>query len=218
MLKSPVPFWDKSFYDHHGRWSHYFYQIAAVRKAIRKFIKLGGMGGDFSVLEIGPSIGTLTAYLRENNIHVTTCDLKPEYCPDIIGSILNIPLPDSSFDMVLTCEVFEHLPYQDFLNALREVYRVTKKWAFISIPDHRSIICKLSLKIPILKEKHFMIRIQSPFERRSKGKRDGHYWEIGHKGFPLSRIISDIARAGFTITSVIHPYDNTKSVYFFLTK
>ncbi len=50
---------------------------------------------------------------------------------DLVCDIVNIPEPDASFDVILCCEVFEHLP--DALKALDEFARLLK-------PDGKLII------------------------------------------------------------------------------
>src|SRR5882724_2399467 len=44
--------------------------------------------------------------------------------PDVVGSATDIPLPDASFETVVSTEVLEHVP--DPLKAMREMYRVLK--------------------------------------------------------------------------------------------
>jgi SAM-dependent methyltransferase len=49
--------------------------------------------------------------------------------PDIVGSAMNIPQPDSSYDTVVCTEVLEHVT--DPKKALSEMYRVLKPGGFI---------------------------------------------------------------------------------------
>ena len=48
------------------------------------------------------------------------------------GEALALPFPDRSFDLILLLEVLEHLPNPS--EALREIERVTRRWALISVP------------------------------------------------------------------------------------
>lgn len=56
--------------------------------------------------------------------------------PDLLlreGSIYQLPYEDGSFDMVLCAEVLEHL--EDPEKALTELYRVTRKYVIITVPN-----------------------------------------------------------------------------------
>ena len=74
-----------------------------------------------SVLEVGCGIGYVTNNLRAIGIEVKTLDLQPELQPDVLGSVTDIPLPDDSVDMVVCCQVLEHLPFEEFAKALQQL-------------------------------------------------------------------------------------------------
>lgn len=50
-----------------------------------------------------------------------------------VGDIYNLSYPDNSFDAVICSEVLEHL--KDPAAAIREIRRVSKKYAVISVPN-----------------------------------------------------------------------------------
>lgn len=51
-------------------------------------------------------------------------DSVDTYHPDIIGDVMNLPLPDASYDTVLCLAVLEHVPRP--WDAMREMHRVLK--------------------------------------------------------------------------------------------
>jgi len=205
------PFWSKNFYDHQARWLHYFNQIRAVAREIEE---RENHNENFSVLEIGPSYGPVTFYLRKFGVNVKTLDFKPEYQPDFLSSVLKMPLPDNSFDLILVCEVLEHLPFEDFPKALKEIHRVTKKTVFLSLPDGRRMLLNFRLKLPFLKEWKFLWKI-SDFKRRFS---KGHYFEIGKPDYSLEKIKSIIETTGFKIKADWVKNDTPKNHYFILEK
>jgi SAM-dependent methyltransferase len=53
----------------------------------------------------------------------------PNSQPDVVGSALDIPLEDQSFDTVVSTELLEHVP--DPLRALREMHRLLKPGGYL---------------------------------------------------------------------------------------
>ncbi|MBI2443451.1 MAG: class I SAM-dependent methyltransferase [Candidatus Levybacteria bacterium] len=49
------------------------------------------------------------------------------------GDIYNIPFKDNAFDLVLCCEVLEHL--ENPQKALSELHRVTRQYVILSVPN-----------------------------------------------------------------------------------
>jgi ubiquinone/menaquinone biosynthesis C-methylase UbiE len=87
------------------------------RDALKSFLDKNVQKG--RVLDIGSG---QWSYPKEHFQNVTTLDLKPP--ADIIGSIMNLPFGDESFDCVICLETLEHV--EDPIKAMSEVYRVLK--------------------------------------------------------------------------------------------
>jgi len=51
----------------------------------------------------------------------------------------NIPLPDASFDMVLSSEMLEHLDDETLLKTIAEIKRLSKKYIFITVPNSENL-------------------------------------------------------------------------------
>ena len=61
-------------------------------------------------------------------------DKVPDYHPDIVGDIHNLPLPDSSEEAIVCIAVLEHV--EDPIRAMGEIYRCLRPggYAFIYVP------------------------------------------------------------------------------------
>ena len=193
------------FYDSKERFISYWHQINEIIKLEPE-----------KVLEIGIGNGFVSKYLKERNLNVITLDIDEKLSPDIVGSVLNIPFTDSSFDVVSCCELLEHLPYENFCKAVSEIFRVSKKYALLSLPDVSNVY-HFYLHIPkiiILKK-----LIPIPNLQKEMHQFDGeHFWEIGKKGYPLSRIIKNIKKSGFIIKRNYRDFENTYHRFFILEK
>ncbi len=210
-----VPFWSPRFYDHKARWIHYFNQIRAVAHEIARRDEAGR--ASFSVLEVGPSHGLVTGYLKKFGVAVKTLDVKPEYAPDFLGSVLSIPVADNSFEMSIACEVLEHLPFEDFSKALRELRRVTRGALFMSVPDARMTLFGAVVKLPLIKEIAWTVRFPT-LRRLPPAPSGAHQWEIGMRGFPVRRVLREIRHAGLRIRSHSVRGDTPRNHYFVLDR
>jgi SAM-dependent methyltransferase len=172
-------------YDHKARWISYWQQIHEVMKVKPQ-----------NVLEVGLGSGVTASYIKARGVELKTLDIDASLKPDYAGSVLAMPIQDASFDVVCAFEVLEHLPFSDFEKALREMARVSRKYVFISVPDSRHTLLRLTLKIPFLPQIDWLWKINSWKEHKFDGQ---HYWEIGKRGYALSRVCATMHQAGLRL-------------------
>jgi len=188
-------------YNGKSRWMSYWHQINEVLSLKPK-----------NVLEIGIGNKTVANYLKSQGVEVITFDKDEKLKPDVVGDVLEIPFGNNSFDVILCAEVLEHLFFNDFENALYELKRVSKKYVVLSLP-HFGHSITLSIKIPLIKEKRLAIRIPHPIAH----KLGEHYWEVGKRGYSLSKI-KKILKKYFKIKKDYIPFENQYHHFFILEK
>ncbi|MBN2087477.1 class I SAM-dependent methyltransferase [Candidatus Peregrinibacteria bacterium] len=167
-------------YDYLERFISYYYQIDFVRKLKPK-----------NVLEIGIGNKTVSNYLKQTGIKTDTCDFDKNLEPDYVADIRQLPFKDESYDVVMACEILEHLPWEDLDKALKELNRVSKKHILISIP-YPSIYCEIIIHFPIIKSIYFFF--QWPFPLKKIEFAGEHYWEMGRKNHPAKVVRKKIKR------------------------
>ena len=193
------------FYDSKERFISYWHQVNEIVR----------LEPD-SVLEIGIGNGFVSKYLKERDINITTLDFDPNLNPDRVGSVLDIPFGNNSFDVVACYEVLEHLPFENFSKALSEILRVSKSYSIISLPD-ASRVYRFNVQIPKIGEIKKLIVI--PRMKNPVHKFDGeHYWEIGKAGYPLSKIIKDIQKTGFKVEKTYRVFEFPYHRFFIMKK
>ena len=144
---------------------------------------------------------------------VKTLDLDQARKPDVVGSVERMPFEDNSFDLALCAEVLEHLDFNKFEKCLEELKRVSRKNVVLSLP-HFGPPLKLAFKIPFLKE----VKIAWKIPYHPQHPTDGvHYWEIGKKGYALSKIKKIISKH-FEIENDFVPWENQYHHFFILEK
>lgn len=173
-IQVPSTHYTNDHYDHKARWISYWQQINEIMKVKPQ-----------SVLEVGLGSGVAASYTKARGVELKTLDVDPSLHPDYVGSVVAIPLQDKSFDLVCAFEVLEHLPFEDFEKALREMARVARKHVLISLPDSRHTLLHFLLKLPFLPKIEIFCKINSIKKHLFDGQ---HYWEIGKRGYSLSHI------------------------------
>lgn len=169
-----------------------------------------------TVLEIGIGNGFVSKYLKEREINVVTLDLDKRLNPNVAGSVMDIPFPNESFEVVACYELLEHLPYEGFKGAILEIFRVSNSYTLLSLPDASSVY-RLYGQIPRIGQYKKLIQI--PSLRKPINRFDGqHYWEIGRIGYPLNRITNDIINVGFNIKKTYRVFEMPYHRFFILEK
>jgi SAM-dependent methyltransferase len=100
----------------------------------QRFLERLRDGGAKSLLEIGAGTGQDSVFFRDSGLDVVATDLTPEmveFCrakglDARVMDVLNLELPDGSFDAVWTINCLLHVPSDSLPDALSEIARVLK--------------------------------------------------------------------------------------------
>jgi len=159
-----------------------------------------------NVLEVGIGNGLVSYMLRKAGVEVTTLDFDPSLEPDIVASVTDMPVADSSFDVVACFEVLEHLPFQNFIGALRELRRVSSEHVVLSLPD-RTRMYTVETVLPKLGRRRFSFG--APFLPSTDHTFNGeHYWEIGRNGYPLNTVMECLEGSGLEVVRTYRLWEN----------
>jgi ubiquinone/menaquinone biosynthesis C-methylase UbiE len=191
-------------YDCIERWASYYYQISEVIKLKPE-----------KIIEVGSGNGTVRNYLSNLGIKVMAVDIEKENNPDILASVEKIPVVDNFVDLILCAEVLEHLPFDKFIDCLKEIKRVTKKYAIISLP-HWGRHFAMEFKLPYFKKIQWQYKF-SLFPKKHKFN-GYHYWEIGKKDYKLNLIKNKMLEAGFEIIDDYIAFEMPYHHFFILKK
>jgi len=202
--KRSLPYFQEH-YETKQRFCSYWHQIDEIRGLLPT-----------CTLEIGVGTGFVSGYLKKQGLSVTTLDCLETLGPDIVGSVLNIPLATDSFDVVSCCQVLEHLPYADFLPALKEIARISKSYVVLSLPD-KTTVYRIDFDLPRLPPIRRLIHHPRPRPEIHKLDPE-HHWEIGKRGFPLKRIELDIFASALKVVKSYRVFEMPYHRFFILAK
>ena len=161
-----------------------------------------------SILEIGVGNKTVANYLAQHGFHVGTCDFDGSLAPGTVADVRDLPFEDGSYDLVMACEILEHIPWNDVDRALSEIHRVCRTSALVSVPHHARLFGAL-YRVPLAGRAigWAVTRMPLLFEsvRHSGDLYWEHAWEMGRKG-SSARQVRNAFRRYFTITRELrHP-------------
>jgi ubiquinone/menaquinone biosynthesis C-methylase UbiE len=175
-----------------------------------------------SVIEVGPGAGVFAAMFRRlSGARVVTMDIDPTLRPDVIGSVFEMPFADGAFDAAACFQMLEHLPFERFRPALREMRRVARNGLALSLPDCSfALTLRVGVRNPRKDGLVTAITLQPATWALRKLKKvpnsAGHYWEIGRKGTPLSVVRGAIGEAGWRIEQEFRTAENAYHRFFVL--
>lgn len=127
----------------------YSYQPRFWQPVVPSFQKYYNLNAQSSILDVGCAKGfmlhdfsqgipgikvrgiDLSSYAIEHALE----DMKPFVH---VANAKKLPFPDKSFDLVISINTIHNLPLEDCKQALREIQRVTKKNAFITVDAYRT--------------------------------------------------------------------------------
>ncbi len=127
--------------------SHWWF--VGRRKLFGRLIHGMSLSPRAEIVDVGTSTGTNLRMLRDHGFtNVEGVDLSPEalrYCESKglgqvrLGSILDLPYQDESFELALATDIIEHVDRDDL--ALAEIYRVLRPGgrAIITVPAFMSL-------------------------------------------------------------------------------
>ena len=112
-------------FDLYGRYSMISRVVGANRKSAR-----------LKILDVGGYNGQMAEFLPDDN--VTILDVFESNDPNYIkGDALHMPFADGAFDVVVSADVFEHIPEPLRDAFVAESYRVSKDFVILAAPfDH----------------------------------------------------------------------------------
>ena len=143
-------------YNDKFRWLSYWHQINEVLRLKPK-----------NVLEVGSGNKTVYDYLKRRGIAVFCADINSKLKPDFLASATNLKgIENCQFDVVLCCQVLEHLPFEKFEASLKELKGFAKDLLFflclIAAPT-----LNLIFTCPCWEKELFSLRFQGSIKANS---------------------------------------------------
>jgi SAM-dependent methyltransferase len=141
----------KEFFDGDRLYGYggYYYHPRFWQSTVKRFRDYYQLPKDASVLDVGCGKGFMLHDFKELMPDLTVAGIdiskyaiehametvKPFLC---VGNAKELPYDDNSFDLVISINTVHNLPLEECKQSLREIQRVTRKHAFITVDAWRT--------------------------------------------------------------------------------
>jgi len=195
-------------YNTKGRFASYWHQINEVLSVHPK-----------SVFEIGLGNGFFHDFIVKNtDFDIDSLDIDSNLKPTYVGSVLDIPIINKAYDCSVCFQVLEHIPYENFEEALLNLKSLSKSFIIISLPDQTRFV-GLHINKKLFPIKKAQLSFSIPFVFPTQHFFDGqHYWEIGMKNYPLKKIKQSFVNTGLKLIKTYRVFEYPVHRFFILAK
>ena len=158
------------------------------------------------VLEVGPYLGLVTAFLDNAGYAVATLDQGPRKFSHPTGEHIDASLLDLTpdkirgFDLILCSETLEHLPWEKVGNVLRCFRDSGARYLITSVPyEGLQFRILIDWNLHKFRQSFAFRKGRSLRTFRARPQADGHYWEVGYRGYSLETWEAQLEGAGWRI-------------------
>ena len=166
-----------------------------------------------SILEIGIGNGFVSSFLKRGGFQITTADINPSLGPDICCPIEELPrhIKSRKFDLIVCCEVLEHMPFEDF-RANVETIRELGDRLYMTLPNHnKSFGFGGYLKLPRMEPRFLNAYLDIPNNRPIT---EEHFWEVGSLPSTTKKSLVKVLKEYYERVEVKHHLMNPYHIIF----
>ena len=175
---------NERYYVDEARWMSYYYQMRLILEDVDAE----------TLLEIGPGNNFLKNLLRNTVTKHDTFDVDEQSNPTYQNLDQLEKLQNGYYDISCAFQVLEHMPYEDAINMIYLLSKITRKSIIISLPVSIPT-WRIFLSLPKLPRKQLIIN--NFLVKRKNPRFDGtHHWELENKGIKISDFESHLSKFG----------------------
>lgn len=184
-------------------WQFYWHQHKLMQEHLNK---------NFRIAEIGVGSKFTYNYLQTKGYNIKSIDIDENKNPDILGNIVTCSPDIIEFETIIAFNIFEHIPYNEFLATIEKFKNKKVKQLFIGLPINRKTIIDFKLRVGRYFNKQFSITIP-----KRKITTENHHWELGYKNYTTEKLYSDLSNIGYRMENHFN-FKLQSFFYFYLNK
>lgn len=147
-----------------------------------------------NMIEIGIGNGLTSTFIRNSGVEVVTADINPNLSPDICCPMSELieKTGGRQFDLVVCCEVLEHMPVEQLEQNVKTL-RALGSRLFLTLPSYtHSYGLSFLVKVPFIKARDFFLYLFLP--KNINLSNTEHFWEVGSEAITKRRAIVSLLK------------------------
>lgn len=129
-----------------------------------------------NIFEVGIGNGIVSSYFKNAGYRVVTNDINPKLYPDNSYPIEELSIHTSGHDLIVACEVLEHIEFVKFHVVLKQFSKSAQR-LYLTLPSMRKRIgCSINYDLPFNIKGTINLNL---FLKRKRNLSDSmHFWEL----------------------------------------
>jgi hypothetical protein len=185
----------------YNRWNLYWQQQKLLHNSINQSDKIA---------EIGVGTKFTYNYLKSKGYNVTSIDIDPDKNPDILLNIVECDPSQLKFDTILAFNIFEHIPFEEFLSTIDKFSSADISNIFFSVPLNKKILFEFKLRIGRYLNKEIVFD-----KRRNKITAEHHHWELDYKEYTKHKLVAELSQRNYDLEN---SFTFSNQAYFYFQK
>ncbi len=144
------------------------------------------------IAEIGVGSKFTYNYLKAKGFNIVSVDIDAGKKPDILENIVSCDDSFFNFDVILAFNIFEHLPYGEFLTVVQKMSRGNVKHFFLGLPLNKKVVFEFKIRLGRYLNREWIVTL--PKKRITT---PNHHWELEYADYTGKRLIADMHNHGF---------------------
>ncbi len=164
-------------------WRLYWYQQKLLEKRI---------ASNERIAEIGVGSMFTYNYLKSKGFNISSIDIDENKNPDVVANIVECNKSKLNYDVILAFNIFEHIPYNEFISVIKKLKTTNVKKIFICVPINRKIIFECKIRLGRFIEKDLIITWP-----KNEITTPTHHWELRYKMYLTQKLIYTFQDIGY---------------------
>ncbi len=157
----------------------------------------GALSQKDRIAEIGVGSKFTYNYLKGKGFNIVSVDIDADKKPDILENIVSCDESFFDFDVVMAFNIFEHLPYDEFMSVAGKMARRKVTRFFLGLPQNKKIVFELKIRLGRYFNREWILtrpkkRITTP----------NHHWELEYREYTSERLIADMKKHGYALENM----------------